>query len=92
MTENDKSAGWTAYYEKLRRMSPDDPRPVFLLATSYYEAGRLDQLVQRQFEHAMIDEPDKTKLFGTRHHLIHCQQAAVLLAHPHEAFVEGRHP
>jgi tetratricopeptide (TPR) repeat protein len=31
-----------AYYERLRRLSPDDPRPVFLLATSYYEAGKLD--------------------------------------------------
>lgn len=31
-----------AYYDKLRRLAPDDPRPVFLLGTSYYEAGRLD--------------------------------------------------
>jgi len=31
-----------AYYEKLRRMAPDDPRPWFLLGASYYEAGRLD--------------------------------------------------
>jgi Flp pilus assembly protein TadD len=31
-----------AYYDKLRRLSPDDPRPWFLLGASYYEAGRLD--------------------------------------------------
>jgi tetratricopeptide (TPR) repeat protein len=31
-----------AYYERLRRVAPDDPRPLFLLGASYYEAGRLD--------------------------------------------------
>jgi tetratricopeptide (TPR) repeat protein len=37
-----------ANYEKLRRMSPDDPRPWFLLGTSYYEAGRLAE-AERMF-------------------------------------------
>jgi len=32
-----------ARYEKLRRVAPDDPRPVFLLGAAYYQAGRLDQ-------------------------------------------------
>lgn len=31
-----------AYYERLRRLAPDDPRPVFLLGAAYYDAGRLD--------------------------------------------------
>jgi tetratricopeptide (TPR) repeat protein len=31
-----------AYYERLRRLAPEDPRPVFLLGASYYDAGRLD--------------------------------------------------
>jgi len=31
-----------AYYERLRRIAPDDPRPVFLLGKAYYETGRLD--------------------------------------------------
>jgi Flp pilus assembly protein TadD len=30
------------YYERLRRVAPEDPRPVFLLGATYYEAGRLD--------------------------------------------------
>jgi tetratricopeptide (TPR) repeat protein len=37
------------YYARLRRMSPDDPRPVFLLGASYYAAGRLDA-AERMFE------------------------------------------
>lgn len=30
------------YYERLHRVVPEDPRPVFLLGTTYYDAGRLD--------------------------------------------------
>ncbi|HEY2730805.1 MAG TPA: tetratricopeptide repeat protein [Polyangia bacterium] len=40
-----------AYYERLRRMAPDDPRPWFLLGASYYEAGRLDT-AERMFTEA----------------------------------------
>jgi tetratricopeptide (TPR) repeat protein len=31
-----------ALYERLHRVAPDDPRPVFLLGSAYYLAGRLD--------------------------------------------------
>jgi len=40
-----------AYYERLRRMAPEDPRPWFLLGASYYEAGRLDT-AERMFTEA----------------------------------------
>jgi Tfp pilus assembly protein PilF len=39
------------YYERLRRMTPEDPRPWFLLGASYYEAGRLDT-AERMFTEA----------------------------------------
>ncbi len=31
-----------AFYERLHRVAPDDPRPVFLLGSAYYQSGRLD--------------------------------------------------
>jgi tetratricopeptide (TPR) repeat protein len=36
------SARAVSYYEKLHRIAPNDPRPVFLLGAAYYQAGRLD--------------------------------------------------
>jgi Flp pilus assembly protein TadD len=40
-----------AYYERLHRVAPDDPRPVFLLGTAYYQAGRFDA-AERMFTDA----------------------------------------
>jgi Flp pilus assembly protein TadD/TolB-like protein len=40
-----------ALYERLHRVAPDDPRPVFLLGSAYYLAGRLDA-AERMFTDA----------------------------------------
>jgi Flp pilus assembly protein TadD len=40
-----------ALYERLHRVAPDDPRPVFLLGSAYYLAGRLDA-AERMFTEA----------------------------------------
>ena len=40
-----------AYYERLHRVAPDDPRPVFLLGAAYYQAGRFDA-AERMFTEA----------------------------------------
>src|SRR5205823_10240913 len=40
-----------AYYERLHRVAPDDPRPVFLLGAAYYQSGRLDA-AERMFTEA----------------------------------------
>ncbi|HLK90548.1 MAG TPA: tetratricopeptide repeat protein, partial [Polyangia bacterium] len=37
------------YYARLRALAPQDPRPVFLLASAYFEAGDLDR-AERLFE------------------------------------------
>jgi len=41
----------TGYYARLRTLTPHDPRPVFLLATTYAQAGDLDR-AERWFEDA----------------------------------------
>ena len=54
-----------------------------------YDLGRGRKLRYHELEHAMIDQADQAEPFGDRHDVGREQHAAVVLLHPHQAFVEG---
>ena len=45
-----------------------------------------------EFEHAVVDQPDQAQSLGDRDDIGRQQRLAVLLLHPHQAFVERRLP
>ena len=54
------------------------------------DVGRFRELGDHELKHAVIDETDQAELLRHRHNVRREQELAILLLHPHQAFVERR--